>query len=125
MTLWSKKSDRTNQAYLFSLKKNFRETKKNNWRSRNEISWSSKSFKTKENQELESIEELFPKNIWTIEIKNEKDEIRKSNEKIKRKDLKYKTNKRLYNVYKRLDQNNQLENMAKFNRKSKTKIKIR
>ena len=52
-----------------------------------------KALKPEENQELESTEGLFPKNMRTNEIKNEIDEIRKWEEKIKRKDLKYKTNK--------------------------------
>ena len=43
------------------------------------------------NQKLKSIEELFPKEMVTNEIKNEIDEIRKWEDKIKRKDLKYKT----------------------------------
>ena len=59
-----------------------------------------KAFKTlepEENQQLESIEGLFPKNMRTNKIKNEIDEFRKWKEKNKRKDLKYKTNNYLYN----------------------------
>ena len=36
-----------------------------------------KASKPEENQELESIEGIFPKNMRTNEIKNERDEIRK------------------------------------------------
>ena len=36
-----------------------------------------KALKSEENQELESIEGLFPKNMRTNKIKNEIDEIRK------------------------------------------------
>ena len=75
-------------------------------------------------------------------IKNEIDEIRKWEEKIKQKDLKYKTNKYLYDFQKfetvksfgdiiytgkinidiaKMDQTNLLENVVKFNIKSKPK----
>ena len=55
-----------------------------------------KALKPEENQNLKSIEGLFPENRRTNEIKNEIDEIRKWEEKSKRNDLKYKTNKYLY-----------------------------
>ena len=42
-----------------------------------------KALKPEENQELQSIEGLFPKNITTNEIKNETDEIKKWEEKMK------------------------------------------
>ena len=45
------------------------------------------ALRPEENQELESIEGLFPKNMRNNEIKNEIDEIKKWEEKIKRKDL--------------------------------------
>ena len=51
-----------------------------------------KALKPEENQKLETIEGLFPKNMRTNKIKNEIDEIRKWEEKIEQKDLKYKTN---------------------------------
>ena len=56
-----------------------------------------KALKSDENQDLESIEGLFPRKMRNIEIKNEIDEIKKWEEKINRKDLKYKTNKYTYN----------------------------
>ena len=80
----------------------------------------------------------------TNEIKNEIDEIRKWEEKVKRKDLKYKTNTYLHdfqqfgtirsfgdNIYTNktkideaeMDQSSLLENMVKFNNKSKPKTK--
>ena len=49
-----------------------------------------KALKPEENQELESIKGLFPKNMRNDEIKHEIDEIRKWKGKIKRKDLNYK-----------------------------------
>ena len=55
-----------------------------------------KALKSEEDQELESIEGIFPKNMRTNEIKNEIEDIKKWEEKINRKDLKYKTNKYLY-----------------------------
>ena len=54
-----------------------------------------KALKLAENQELESIEGLFPKNMRTGEIKNEVDEIRKREEYL-RKYLTCKANKYLY-----------------------------
>ena len=44
-----------------------------------------KALKPEENQELESIEGFFPKNMRTDEIKNEIEENRKGKQKIKRK----------------------------------------
>ena len=41
------------------------------------------ALKQEENQELESIEGLFPNNMRTNEMKNETDEIKKEQEKIK------------------------------------------
>ena len=52
-----------------------------------------KALKPEENQELESIEGLFPKNMRNDEVENEIDETRKWEEKSKRKNLKYNTNK--------------------------------
>ena len=49
-----------------------------------------KALKPEENQELESIKGLFPKNMRKDEIKHEIDEIRKWKAKIKQKDLNYK-----------------------------------
>ena len=46
-------------------------------RTRKTTSWSFRSFKPEKNQELKSIEGLFPKEMRTSEIKNEKDEIKK------------------------------------------------
>ena len=54
-----------------------------------------KALKPEQNQELKSIEGIFPKNMRTDEIKNEIDDIRKWEEKIKQKDLNYKTNEHL------------------------------
>ena len=53
----------------------------------------SEVLRPKKNQELETIEGIFPKKIRHNEIKNEIDEIKKWEEIIKRKDLKYETNK--------------------------------
>ena len=105
------------------------------------------------NQKLKSIEELFPKEMVTNEIKNEIDEIRKWEDKIKQKNLKYKTNKYIYiilyvcvcvcmwfssfwnnkiNIYPgkiistdetAMDQTNLLKNMIKVNNKSKSRSK--
>ena len=90
------------------------------------------------------MKDFFAKNIRTNEIKNEIDEITKSEEKIKRKDLKYKANKYLYdfqqferikffgdsvytgkvNIYEaEMDQSNLLEYMVKLNYKSKPNSK--
>ena len=55
-----------------------------------------KALKPRENQEIESIEGIFPKNMRTIEIKNELHEIKKWEKKFEWKDLKYKTNKHTY-----------------------------
>ena len=52
-----------------------------------------KALKPKENQELETIEGLFPKKIGNNEIKSEIDEIKKWEEKLKRKELVYKANR--------------------------------
>ena len=91
-----------------------------------------KALKPEENQELESIKELFPKNM------------RKCEEKIKQKDLKYKANEYLYDFQQfktirsfadsiytgkinidqaEMDQTNLLENMVKFNNEYKPKTK--
>ena len=56
-----------------------------------------KDVKPEENQELESIEWLFPKKIRNNEIKNQIDEIKTWEEKIKWKDLTYKASKYKYN----------------------------
>ena len=55
-------------------------------------------MKLKTNQELETIEGLFPKKIRNNENKNEINEIKKWEEKIKRKDLIYKANKYKYDL---------------------------
>ena len=47
-----------------------------------------KALKPEENQELQSVKELFPKTMGTNEIKNDTDEFRKWHEKIKHKRLK-------------------------------------
>ena len=47
-----------------------------------------KALKPEQNQELESIKRIFPKNMRNNEIKNEIDEIKKWKEKIKQKELK-------------------------------------
>ena len=96
-----------------------------------------KALKPEENQNLKSIEELFPENRRT-------NEIRKWEEKSKRNDLKYKTNKHLYDFQQfetirsfghsiytgkiniqraEMNQSNLLENIRKFNSKSKLKTK--
>ena len=98
-------------------------------------------MKSDENQELESTEGLYPKNVRTDEIKNGISEIGNWEEKNKRKDLKCKPNKYLYDfqqfeairssIYTRkintdeaeMDQSNLLENMVKFNNKSKPTAK--
>ena len=95
-------------------------------------------------EELESIERLFPQNMETDEIKNEIHEIKKWEDKIKQKDLKYKAGKYKYDfqqcetircfsesIYSDkisihetdMDQTNLLENMVKFNNKSRPKTK--
>ena len=53
-----------------------------------------KALKPEENQELESIEGLFPKKVRNYEAKNEIDEVKKWGEKNKIKDLKYETKKK-------------------------------
>ena len=78
---------------MFSFKKNFGKTIEDQAIKQVEAL---KALKPEENQNLKSIEGLFPENRRTNEIKNEIDEIRKWEEKSKRKDLKYKTNKYLY-----------------------------
>ena len=103
-----------------------------------------KDLKLEESQELESIEGFFPKNMRTNETKNEIDQIIKWEEKIKWKNFKYKTNKYLYDFQQfetirsfgdclytgkinideaEMDQSNLLDNMVKFNNKSKPKTK--
>ena len=53
-----------------------------------------KALKTEESKkDVKSIEEIFPKNIRTNEVKDELDEIKKWERKIKRKELKYETKK--------------------------------
>ena len=54
-----------------------------------------KASKPEENQELESIQGLFLKNMRTNEIKNERDEIRKREKKLHKKKLKYEADKYL------------------------------
>ena len=87
---------------------------------------------------------LFPKTMRIYEINNKINEIRKWEEEIKRKDLKCKTNKYLYDFQQfetirsfgdsiytgkinidepEMDQSNLLENIVKFNNKSKPKTK--
>ena len=103
-----------------------------------------KALKKEENQELKSIEGLFPKNMRTNKIKNKIDEIRKWEEKIEPKSLKYKTNKCLCDFQQfetirsfgdsiytgkinideaEIDQRNLLENIVKFSNKSIPKTK--
>ena len=53
-------------------------------------------LKSEENQELESIAGILPKNIRNIEIKNEADDIKKWEEKNNQKDLIYRENKYAY-----------------------------
>ena len=55
-----------------------------------------KALKPVENKELVITEGIFPKDMRTIEIKNEIYEIKKWEEKIKWKDLKYKTKNYTY-----------------------------
>ena len=55
-----------------------------------------KALKPEENQELESIEGPFPKEMRNNEIKNETDKIKKWQEKVNRKDLTYKAGKYKY-----------------------------
>ena len=79
----------TEQAkFTYSAPAKATEKHKNNWRSRNKRSWGFKSFKPDENQELNSIERLFPKKVRNNEIKSEIDEIKKWEDKIQQKDLK-------------------------------------
>ena len=101
-----------------------------------------KALKTEE--EIESIEGLFLKNMRTDEIKNKIYEIKKWEEKIKREDFKYKTKNYAYDfqqyetirsfgesiyagkisIHKaEMDQTNLLENIVKFNNKSRPKTK--
>ena len=98
-----------------------------------------KDLKPEENQELESIEGLFPKKL-SNEIKNEIDGIKKWEEKIEWTVLIYKENKHKYDFQQyetirsfgesiyagkinldkaEIDQNNLLENLAEFNDKSR------
>ena len=79
----------TEQAkFTYSALAKATETHKSNWRSRNKRSWGFKSFKPEENQELNSIEGLFPKKVRNNEIKTEIDEIKKWEDKIQQKDFK-------------------------------------
>ena len=98
-----------------------------------------KALKPEENQELVSIEGFFPRKIRNTEIKNEIDEIKDWEEKINRKDLIYKAGKYKYEMTRsfcesihngkinineaEMDQRNLLENMVKFNNKSRPKSK--
>ena len=96
------------------------------------------------NQKLKSIEGLFPKEMRSNEIKNEIDEIQKWEDKIKRKDLKYETYKYIYDFQQfetirpfgnsiyagkisinetEMHQTNLLENLVKFNDKSRARSK--
>ena len=98
----------------------------------------------KPQEELESIEGLFPKNMRTDKIKNKIYEIKKFEEKIKRKDLKYEAGKCKYDFqnYETINsfdesiyagkisireaemiQTNLLENMVKLVNKSRPKAK--
>ena len=93
---------------------------------------------------LESIEGLFPKNMRTDEIENERDEIKKWGNKIKQKDLNQKAGKHKQDfqqyetirslrestysgkisIYEaNMDQTNVLEDMVKIGNKSKPKTK--
>ena len=95
-------------------------------------------------EELESIEGLFPKNMRTDEIENERDEIKKWGNKIKQKDLNQKAGKHKQDfqqyetirslrestysgkisIYEaNMDQTNVLEDMVKIGNKSKPKTK--
>ena len=99
-------------------------------------------MKPKENQELESVEGIFPEKMRNNETENEIDKLKKWEEKIKRKDLKYETKKYIYGFQQfgkirsfgdnictvrinideaEIDQINLLENMIKFNDKSRPK----
>ena len=93
-----------------------------------------KALKPEENQELKSIEGLFPKEMRTNKIKNEIDEIKKWDNKIKQKDLNYKTNKSMiFNNLKwwellwisidetEMNQSNLLENIVQFHHKTRPK----
>ena len=101
-----------------------------------------KALKSKE--ELESVEGLFPKNMRIDEIKNEIYEIKKWKEKIKRKYWKHEAGKYKYdfqqyetirsfgqsiyagkiNIHEaEMDETNLLENVVKFNNKSRAKTK--
>ena len=92
------------------------------------------------------MKDVFQKNMRTDEIKNEIDEIRKWEEKINRKDFKYKTNKYLYDFQQfesilcffdsiiigkinideaEMNQTNLLENIVKFDSKSKPQARDR
>ena len=69
----------------------FWKTNKKDWRARKKQADALKYLT--EEEELESIEALFPKNMRTDEIKKEINEIKKWADKAKRKDLKHKTAK--------------------------------
>ena len=92
------------------------------------------------------MKDVFQKNMRTDEIKNEIDEIRKWEEKINRKDFKYKKNKYLYDFQQfesilcffdsiiigkinideaEMNQTNLLENIVKFDSKSKPQARDR
>ena len=97
----------------------------------------------KSEEEQESVEEIFPKNTRTDEIKNEIYEIKNWEEKMKQKDLNYEAGKYKYDFqqYERIrcsgeryagkinireaemNQTNLLENMTRFNNKSRPKAK--
>ena len=100
-----------------------------------------KVLKPEENKEdIKSIEESFPKDMRTNEIKNEIYEIKKWEEKIKLEDLKYKTKKYAYDFQQyetirsfgesiytskinideaEMDQSDLLKDFAEFNNKSR------
>ena len=103
-----------------------------------------KALKPGENQELESIEGLFPEKVGNNEIKNEIYEIKKWEEKTKRGDLKHKTKNYIHDFqqYETIrsfgesicphkinineaekNQCNLLENVVELNNKSRPKTK--
>ena len=103
-----------------------------------------KALKSDRNQELESVERLFPKKMRNIESKNEIDEIKNWEETIKLKYLKHKTNRyrnefqqfetiryfgdNIYTIKVNIDeaetdQNNPSEDMVKFITKTRPRLK--
>ena len=65
------------QVFIFSFRKSFWKTIKNNWRAKKKTSWSFKSFRYRKNQKLNSIEGLFLKEMRNDETKNKICEIKK------------------------------------------------